>query len=185
MKRNFDIRECEIEGVYSIMPFYVEDDRGSLNKFFSKELFGNNGIDFKPVEAMDILSRRNVIRGLHFQRVVGQPKLLRCVSGKVWCAVVDINPERKTFGRWISVDINGGNGILIPGDCAFGSLALEDSIISSICGERYCAEYDCGIRWDDPDIGVSWPLELIDHLELSEKDSNLSSFKMYKEGYVE
>lgn len=178
---NFHIVESEIKGVYRISPLHVEDCRGSFTKFFSKEVYELVDINFSPMELISVASKRNVIRGIHFQITKGQPKILSCVQGKVWSVVVDLNIDSETFGKWINVDINDGKVVVIPSHCAYGSLTIEDSVILSLCGEKYYKEYDSGIMWNDPDIGINWPLELIDEPVLSEKDKNLYSLGEYVE----
>lgn len=180
MNTNYKFEEQRISGVYVITPFSSSDFRGAGIKDFSEEVFKQNGICFQPKEILTIKSKRGVLRGLHFQRVKEQAKLIRCISGRLWCAVVDIRKERATFGQWLSVDINEEMEIYVPGDCAVGTLALEDSLMLCTYDEKYYREYDDGIRWDDKDIGVEWPLDQIGGSPLiSEKDRFLGSFQNF------
>lgn len=188
MNHNFIFRETELSGVIEISPFYAEDIRGSFMKDYSKEMFESNGIQYDLAEVFYTTSHKGVIRGLHFQRVKAQPKLVRCISGHVWDVVVDLRKDSPTFKRWESFDLTGENhcGILIPAGFAHGFLALEESMVSYKCAEGFCPEYDDGIRWDDPEIGVEWPLELVggaDKVILSEKDNNLQTFAAFKVRY--
>lgn len=180
MNTNYKFAEQKISDVYKIIPFSSSDFRGFGIKDFSEEVFEENGICFYPKEILTIRSRKGVLRGLHFQRVKQQAKLIRCISGRLWCAVVDIKRGSSTFGQWASVDINDGAEIYVPGDCAVGTLSLEDSLMLCTYNEKYYSEYDDGIRWDDPDIGVKWPLDQIEGSPImSEKDSKLGSFSDY------
>lgn len=177
MNTGYRFEEQRINGVYKIMPFSASDFRGFGVKDFSEEVFIENGICFQPREILTIRSKKGVLRGLHFQRMKEQAKLIRCIGGRLWCVVVDISRNRATFGQWIPVDINEGMEIYVPGDCAVGTLALEDSLMVCTCDEKYYREYDDGIRWDDMDIGVEWPLDQIGGAPiLSEKDKKLGSF---------
>ena len=169
----------ELADVVGINLFQTEDGRGRMIKDYSKEAFSLHGINFSVKESMYIYSKKSVIRGLHFQEKKGQPKIVQCITGNVWAAVVDVNPARKTFGKWETIDINHGKAVFIPGDYAFGTLAIEDSVIACKYGEKYFAEFDTGIKWNDPTVGIQWPIHLIGNPIISEKDENLQSFYEY------
>jgi len=102
--------------------------------------------------------------------------------------VVDLRKDSPSFKKWLAFDLTGENRqeVLIPAGCAHGYLVLEDSIVSYKCGEKFYGEYDDGIMWNDPDIGVQWPLELIggeEKLILADKDKNLQTFAQLMEHY--
>lgn len=184
MIQKFDFHETEISGLIEVVPFNAEDIRGCFTKDYSKEIFEANGIYHDLAEVFYTTSHKGVIRALHFQRVKQQPKLVRCIWGHVWDVVVDLRQDSPTFKKWLNFDLTGENQkeILVPGGCAHGYLVLEHSIVSYKCAEKFYGEYDDGIRWDDPDIGVRWPMELIggiEHLILVEKDKNLQSFSEF------
>jgi len=182
MVQQFCFEKTEFPEVIRIMPFCASDGRGRAVKDYAAELFAENGISFVPVETLYIESRQGVLRGLHFQRVKQQPKLIRCLKGNVWSAVVDIRKGSPVFGRWISEELSEDNGVAlyVPGGFAFGTLAIQDSLLSCKYGEKFMAEYDDGIRWDDPDINVRWPVNQVQGLIVSEKDRALQSLKKYK-----
>lgn len=177
MIRPFEARELSLPGVAQISAFQASDERGGMVKAYSREILLEHGIDFTPVESLLIMSKAGVLRGMHFQRVKPQPKLIDCIYGCVWCAIADIRKDSPTFGKWICAELAGGSGeeIYVPSGFAFGSLALEDSLISCQCGERFYAEYDSGIRWDDPELGIQWPLDK-DPI-ISEKDQHLKGLR--------
>lgn len=178
-KQNYKFIEYEFPGVVGIEPFYIEDNRGYMMKDFSKEVFLNHGIRFEVEESLYITSKKNVLRGLHFQLLRGQPKVIQCIQGRIWAVVVDINPDRLTFGRWIEINPNQGKEVYVPGDYALGTLALEDSIIACKYGEKYYSQLDSGIKWDDADIGIKWPIGEIENLIISQKDQAMQSMKDY------
>ena len=180
MNQKFAFNETEISGLIEITPFNADDLRGCFTKDYSKEVFEANGIKHNLEEVFYTTSYKGVIRALHFQREKQQPKLVRCIAGHVYDVVVDLRKESPTFKKWKGFDLVGEihNEILVPNGCAHGYLVLEKSIVSYKCGERFYGEYDDGIRWDDPDIGVNWPIEKIggrDKIILAEKDKNLQS----------
>lgn len=188
MIQKFEFHPTEIAGVIEVTPFNADDIRGCFTKDYSKEVFEANGIHHDLAEVFYTTSRKGVIRALHFQRVMQQPKLVRCIWGQVWDVVVDLRRDSPTFRKWLSFDLIGQkhNEILVPAGCAHGYLVLEESIVSYKCAEKFFGEYDDGILWDDPDIAVQWPLALIGGRErviLADKDKNLQSFSVFMETY--
>ncbi|MCI7638753.1 MAG: dTDP-4-dehydrorhamnose 3,5-epimerase [Clostridiales bacterium] len=188
MIQKFEFHETEIPGLIEVTPFNADDIRGCFTKDYSKEVFEANGIRHDLAEVFYTTSYKGVIRALHFQRVKQQPKLVRCIHGHVWDVVVDLRKDSPSFKKWLAFDLTGENHkeVLIPAGCAHGYLVLEDSIVSYKCGEKFYGEYDDGILWNDPDIGVKWPLELIggeEKLILADKDKNLQSFAQLMEHY--
>lgn len=184
----FQFCQTEIEGLIEIQPFITEDIRGSFIKDYSKEIFEEAGISHDLIEIFYTVSHSGVVRGLHFQRNKHQPKLVRCVSGSIYDVVVDLRKESNTFKKWKSFQLSGENKreILIPAGCAHGYLVIDESIVSYKCSEKFYSEYDDGIFWNDPDIGIEWPLEMISgDVILSEKDKRLQSFKEFMEHYEE
>ena len=188
MTHKFEFHEAGIPGLVEVTPFNVEDIRGCFTKDYSKEVFEANNIHHELAEVFYTTSHKGVIRALHFQRVKQQPKLVRCIWGHVWDVVVDLRKDSPTFKKWLSFDLTGENHreVLIPAGCAHGYLVLEQSVVSYKCGEKFYGEYDDGILWNDPDIGVNWPLELIGgeaQAILAEKDKNLQSFSEFMNTY--
>jgi len=188
MNQTWNFQETEIAGLIEVLPFNADDIRGCFTKDYSKEVFEANGIRHNLAEVFYTTSRKGVVRALHFQRVVQQPKLVRCIWGHVWDVVVDLRKDSPTFKKWLAFDLIGETHreILIPAGCAHGYLVLEDSIVSYKCGEKFYGAYDDGILWNDPDIGIAWPLALIGGEEkviLADKDKKLQSFRQFMETY--
>lgn len=188
MNTKFNFEKTEIEGLIKVISFNAEDVRGRFTKDYSKEVFEANGISHNLAEVFYTTSHKGVIRALHFQRVKQQPKLVRCICGHVWDVVVDLRKDSPTFKKWLSFDLTGENNVevLVPAGCAHGYLVLEHSVVSYKCAEKFYGEYDDGIMWNDPDIGVEWPLDKIggeQNLILAEKDKNLQSFAQLMENY--
>lgn len=181
MVQKFEFTETEIPDLYLIKTFNADDERGSFTKDYSYEIFEQNNIKYNLAEVFYTKSHKGVIRALHFQRVKQQPKLVRCIAGHVWDVVVDLRKNSPTFTKWISFDLKGDvpQEILVPSGCAHGYIVLEESIVSYKCAEKFYGEYDGGIIWNDLDIGVDWPLDLIGGVEniiLSSKDKKLQTF---------
>lgn len=181
MNNPFCFEKLPLEGAYLIDSFYAPDIRGGFCKDYSLETFKQNGIDYELKEVFYTYSRKGVIRALHFQRIKQQPKLVRCIHGHVFDVIVDLRKESKTFKQWLGFDLTGGNHkeLLVPAGFAHGYLVLEDdSIVAYKCAEKFYGEYDSGILWNDPEIGVKWPLEKLngDPIILADKDKKLMSF---------
>lgn len=184
MIQKFDFQELDLKGAYLIKPFYATDDRGGLIKDYNIDMFQAHGIDHELKEVFYTISKRGVIRATHFQLVKQQPKLVRCISGRVYDVIVDLRPESETYGQWRGFELTAENtnSLLVPAGFGHGYLVLEDSVVSYKCAEVFFGEGDSGIMYNDPDIGIVWPFELIggkENLIISEKDLNLMSFKEY------
>ena len=186
MIRKFDFEELELKGAYKIMPFFATDDRGGFVKDYNIEMFEANGIDHKLMEVFYTISKKGVIRAMHFQLDKQQAKLVRCISGHVYDIIVDLRPESETYGKWMGFDLTGENQVelYIPPYFGHGYLVLEDSVVSYKCGEVFYGPGDSGIMWNDPDLSIEWPMDKIGGIEnliISEKDKTLMSFKEYTE----
>lgn len=180
MINQYDFTELSLSGVFQITPFSSTDNRGRLVKDYSQKLFKEKGIEFEPVETLCIYSNCNVLRGLHFQRGKGQAKLLRCVSGLIWAVAVDLRCESPTCGKWIGEELTPEKELFIPEWFALGTYALRDSILECKCGEKFYAEYDDGIRWDDGELNISWPIKInFGEPIISDRDKGLPSFQHY------
>ncbi len=181
-KWNFE--ELSLKGAYKIDPFYADDNRGGFIKDYSYEMFKKNGIDYKLKEVFYTVSKRGVIRALHFQMVRQQAKLVRCISGHVYDVIVDLRPNSSTFGKWLGFDLTGESmtELLVPEFFGHGYLVLEDSVVSYKCAEGFYSEGDSGIMYNDPDINIDWGFDRIggeNNLIMSEKDKKLMSLQEY------
>ena len=184
--QKFSFEELPLKGAYLIKPFFADDLRGGFIKDYSKEVFEKNGINHELLEVFYTISKKGVLRAIHFQEVNHQPKLVRCVSGKVFDVIVDLRPESPTFKKWLGFYLTGENmdELLVPAHFGHGYLVLEDSIVSYKCAAPFNGEHDSGIKFNDPDIAVDWPFDEMggeQNLIISEKDKNLQSFKEYFE----
>lgn len=178
--------ELPLRGSWLIRPFFSDDNRGAFVKDYNVESFAAHGITHELKETFYTISKRGVIRAIHFQLVRQQPKLVRCITGHVYDVIVDLRLESATFGQWKGFHLTGDNmnEILVPERFGHGYLVLEDSIVSYKCAEVFYGEGDSGVMYDDPAIGIEWPFDEIggvDNLIISEKDRNLMSLQEYAE----
>lgn len=184
MIQKFNFQELDLKGAYLIKPFFATDERGGLIKDYNMDTFKAGGIDHELKEVFYTISKKGVIRATHFQLVKQQPKLVRCISGHVYDVIVDLRPNSPTFRDWrgFHLTAENTNSLLVPPFFGHGYLVIEDSVVSYKCAESFYGEGDSGIMYNDPDIDIEWPFELIggkDNLIISEKDENLMSLKDY------
>ena len=179
------IEKTPIEGLVVIHPHVFEDARGYFIKDFEFSFYKGNGLPTDFFETNESKSKKGTIRGLHFQQKFSQGKLIRVIKGAVYDVAVDLRFDSPTFGQWKGFELSEYNHdvLFIPKGFAHGFLALEDdSIFSYKCTNRYAPEFDSGIRFNDPEIAVEWPVERVggwDNVITSEKDSKLQSFREF------
>lgn len=178
----FEFQPTSIKGLMLIEPFIAFDDRGYLSKPFEKSIFAAHGIELPLWEELRSHSKKGVLRGLHFQRRNSQDKLVQVLHGAVYDVAVDLRKNSKSFGQWEGFYLTAENRRLlyIPKGFAHGFLALEDgTLFSYLCGDRYDPKSDGGIRWDDPQLAVDWPLDRVDKVIQSEKDAVLPTLREF------
>lgn len=177
----FIFSKTDIEGVYIIEPKVFGDERGYFMETYKKEEFEKNGLFYDFVQDNQSQSKKGVLRGLHFQKRFPQTKLVRVLDGEVYDVAVDLRKGSPTYGKYVSTILSGENKkmFLIPKGFAHGFLVLSDSATFAYkVDDIYHPEDESGFKWNDPDIGVEWPLS--SKLILSEKDKGLLSFKEAK-----
>jgi dTDP-4-dehydrorhamnose 3,5-epimerase len=185
MIQQFEFKETSLRGAYIIKPFLACDERGAFVKDYNINTFYNNHIQHELKEVFYTISKKGVIRAIHFQLQKQQAKLVRCIHGHIYDIIVDLRPNSPTFGEWIGYHLSENNSLMlfVPEFFGHGYLVLEDSIVSYKCNQVFYAEGDSGIKYDDPQINIRWPFEEIGGMEnliISEKDKNLMSFETYK-----
>jgi dTDP-4-dehydrorhamnose 3,5-epimerase len=161
-----------------IVPKRFGDARGWFTEVYSEPAFIARGIDCRFVQDNHSLSvPRYTLRGLHFQTPPhGQDKLVRCIRGRIFDVAVDVRAGSPTYGKWVGAELTAENGhqLFVPIGYAHGFLTLEDDCeVSYKCSDFYAPQCDGGIRWDDPAIGIDWPMPAGTVPELSTKDAAL------------
>ncbi|MEF9918200.1 MAG: dTDP-4-dehydrorhamnose 3,5-epimerase [Eubacterium sp.] len=176
------VKKTQIEGLVIVQPAVFGDERGYFMETYNKEEYEKAGLTMTFIQDNESKSKKGVLRGLHFQSQYSQGKLVRCTEGVVWDVGVDLRAGSKTYGQWAGVTLSAENKTMfyIPEGFAHGFLVLSDEATFNYkCTNLYAPEYDGGIRWNDPDIGVEWPIEGLDLL-LSEKDQKQPFLKDVK-----
>lgn len=177
---NFNFIETKIRDLYIIEPKVFGDNRGYFMEAYSKKDFFEAGLTMEFLQDNESKSRKGVLRGLHFQTKYTQGKLVRVIEGAVYDVAVDLRKYSPTYGQWVGVLLTGENKkqFYVPEGFAHGFLVLsEEAVFNYKCTDFYAPKYELGIRWNDPDLGIQWPLEGIGQVLLSEKDRNLKSLK--------
>lgn len=164
-----------------LSPKRFADARGWFSETWNRSRLELAGIAHDFCQDNHSLSKnKGTIRGLHFQAPpFAQAKLVRCVRGRIFDVAVDIRKSSPTFGQWVGVELSAENGkqLLIPSGFAHGFVTLEpDCEIAYKVDAYYSAECDGGVAWNDPRIGIEWPLDGANPI-LSEKDGSLPSLK--------
>lgn len=165
-----NILETKIPGLLIIAPKVFGDSRGFFLETWSKQKYKEVGIDLDFVQDNMSFSTKGVLRGLHFQNPNAQGKLVSVVQGEVFDVAVDIRDGSPTFGEWAGVMLSGEkhNQFWIPPGFAHGFCVVSDTAYFTYkCTDIYNPSADGGVLWNDPEIGIQWPL---DEVLLSEKD---------------
>lgn len=150
-----------IEGLCIITPLVHGDDRGYFMETYSQCDMENEGINITFVQDNQSSSSKGVLRGLHFQRNYPQAKLVRVIKGAVFDVAVDLRKKSETYGRWYGLELTEANRkqFLIPRGFAHGFLVLSDTAeFCYKCDDFYHANDEGGMAWNDPEIGIKWPL---------------------------
>jgi dTDP-4-dehydrorhamnose 3,5-epimerase len=177
----FKFLKMNIPDVILIEPASYPDTRGYFLEMFKSSSFTEKGIDLRFYQDNLSFSKIGTVRGLHFQKPpYEQGKFVSAITGSIFDVAVDLRLNSDTFGKYVSVNLSEENHRLlwIPPGFAHGFMALKDSHVMYKVTNEYNKEYDSGILWNDPDIGINWP-EILPIV--SEKDKRLMAFKKYKE----
>ena len=152
----------EIPGVVVIEPRVFDDPRGFFLEAYHASKFKEAGIDVAFVQDNHSHSVKGVLRGLHYQIEQPQGKLIRVVSGEIFDVAVDLRRSSDTFGRWTSVTLSAQNHrmLYVPPGCAHGFyVTSECADVIYKCTDLYAPQHERTLRWDDPEVGVPWPLD--------------------------
>jgi dTDP-4-dehydrorhamnose 3,5-epimerase len=169
--RGLNVIETSLPGVLILEPRVFTDERGYFMEIYHSARFRQLGIDANFVQDNHSRSARGVLRGLHYQEPNPQGKLLRCVRGALYDVAVDIRVGSPAYGKWFAVELTEENKrmLWVPPGFAHGFLALTDnSDLFYKCTALYDAESDRSILWNDPDLGIEWPIA---NPRLSPKDA--------------
>ena len=154
------VTACEIEGLFIIEPTVFGDSRGYFMETYNQNDMREAGLDMVFVQDNQSMSRRGVLRGLHYQKQYPQGKLVRVISGEVFDVAVDLRADSETYGKWHGEILSeeNKNQFLIPRGFAHGFLVLSDiAEFCYKCDDFYHPNDEGGLAWNDPEIGIVWP----------------------------
>lgn len=178
------VETCEIEGLKVITPAVFGDARGYFMESYNYNDYKEAGIDQVFVQDNQSSSVKNVLRGLHFQIHYPQDKLVRVIAGEVFDVAVDLRPGSATYGKWFGVLLSAENKkqFFIPKNFAHGFVVLSDyAEFAYKCTDLYHPNDEGGIKFDDPEIGIQWPILQGTELIMSDKDKKWGGIKEYTE----
>lgn len=166
--------ETRLKGAFLVELDKKEDDRGFFARAFCAREFEQNGLCPRMVQAsISHNDKRGTLRGMHYQKPpVVEPKFIRCIRGAVWDVIIDMRPESATYLQHLSLELSADNrrALYVPDRFAHGNQALSDGAeLLYLIGEYYTPGYECGVRYDDPALGIVWPLPVT---VISEKDKH-------------
>ena len=170
----------EIADVILIEPDVFGDSRGFFMEAWHAGKFAGGGITAEFVQDNHSRSGQGILRGLHYQVTKPQGKLVRVLSGEVFDVAVDLRKKSATFGQWVGMNLSSENKkmLWIPPGFAHGFYVISPQAdFFYKCTEFYAPEYERSIRWDDPDLGIDWPLIRGNTPVLAPKDAAAVSFK--------
>lgn len=170
--------ETRLRGAFVIDLERREDARGHFARVYCESEFERHGLPSRMVQASISHTRKaHTVRGMHFQVAPhAEDKLVRCIRGAIWDAIVDIRPQSSTFCQWIGVELSEENGsmLLVPKGFAHGFVTLtDDATVAYQMSTAYAPQAERGARHDDPAFGIRWPVPVAD---MSDKDRNWPDF---------
>ncbi|WP_108808215.1 dTDP-4-dehydrorhamnose 3,5-epimerase [Aquimarina spinulae] len=179
-----EIQSTFIDGCFILKPRVFDDERGSFFESFNQKVFEEiTGLKVDFIQDNQSVSKRGVLRGLHFQTGdYMQAKLVRAVKGEVLDVIVDLRPNSKTYKEHFSIVLNDHNNfqLFVPRGFAHGFITLsETAIFSYKCDNYYHKSSESGIIYNDPDLAIDWKLD-VSEIQLSEKDKDLAFIKDLK-----
>lgn len=180
---NFNFIKTEIEGLYIIEPKLYGDHRGYFMETYNYNEFKAAGLDMVFVQDNQSKSKKGVLRGMHFQTQHPQGKLVRAIKGEVFDVAIDLRKGSKTYGQWYGVLLTEENHrqFYVPEGFAHGFMVTsEEAEFAYKCTDFYHPEFEGGIAWNDPEIGIEWPLEGIEEVLLSDKDKKAPTLREAK-----
>ncbi len=175
--------------VQLVKPVRFGDARGWFTEVYNRSTFARQGIDVTFVQDNHSLSEPcHTLRGLHFQTPPhGQDKLVRCTRGRIFDVAVDLRAGSPSYGEWVGAELSAENGhqLFVPIGFAHAFLTLEPTCeVMYKCSDLYAPACDGGVRWDDPAIGIDWPIPAGTVPELSAKDAALPSLADFVSPFV-
>jgi dTDP-4-dehydrorhamnose 3,5-epimerase len=174
-----EFKTTPLKDVLIAVPKVFGDERGFFMETWSERIFADAGIEHEFVQDNLSRSRQGILRGLHYQTEHTQGKLVRVIEGAVFDVAVDMRRDSPSFGRWFGLELSADNKLMlwVPPGFAHGFYVLsEEAQFFYKCTDFYHPQSEVSVRWDDPEIGIEWPLVNGEKPQLSPKDIDGLSF---------
>jgi len=167
-------RETELAGAFVVELDKKPDDRGFFSRAFCSREFAEHGLKSQVVQAnLSYNHTKGTVRGMHYQVTPAtEPKFIRCIRGAIWDVIIDMRPESPTYLQHIGIELSADNrtALYVPDMFAHGNQALTDGAeLLYLVGEFYTPGYERGVRYNDPAIGIEWPIPVT---IISDKDAS-------------
>lgn len=180
MNDTWTVHTTPLEGLLLLEPKVFSDERGFFLETFREESLRRVGVDVRFVQENHSRSVRSTVRGLHYQTHPGQAKLVRVGRGSIWDVAVDIRPDSRTFGQWHAVELDdqSHHQLFIPVGFAHGFCVLSEvaDVLYKV-SQYYDPAAEAGVRWNDPELDISWP---VDAPILSHRDQSAELFSAFR-----
>lgn len=175
--------ETKIKGAFIIEPERLEDERGFFARTWCQREFEARGLNTRLVQCnISFNKKKGTLRGMHYQaKPYEEAKLVRCTLGAIYDVIIDLCPDSPTFKQWVAVELNAENRKMfyIPEGMAHGFQTLADNTeVFYQMSEFYYPDYARGIRWNDPSLGIEWPIKQI---IISSRDKSYPIFQSYSQ----
>jgi dTDP-4-dehydrorhamnose 3,5-epimerase len=174
-------KETKLRGAYIIEATPIKDDRGFFSRAWCKREFEEHGLDSNIVQCnISYNLKKGTLRGMHYQKnPYSETKYIRCIKGSLYDVIIDLRENSNTYGQWIGVELTEENkkALYIPKGFAHGFQTLEDNTyVYYQVTEYYTSEAEGGVRWNDPQFNIIWPIK--EPIVISSKDSSWPLFKI-------
>lgn len=176
------VTNTKLQGIKIIEPQVFGDNRGWFMEGYQYDTYRKAGITCSFIQDNFAYSKKNVLRGLHFQKKHAQDKLISVLCGRIFDVVVDIRKDSATFGQWFGIELSAENKkqLFVPKGFAHGYVVLsEEAEIFYKCSDIYYPEAESGILWSDTELNIDWKIEEKENLILSEKDKKWQTWKEF------
>ncbi len=179
-------KETELSGAFIIEADPIIDDRGFFSRVWCKKEFEEHGLDASVVQCnMSYNLNKGTLRGMHFQKSpYSETKYIRCVKGAFYDVIIDLREESKTYGKWFGIELSEQNkkALYVPKGFAHGFQTLEaDTYVYYQVTEFYTPGAEGGIRWNDPEFNIIWPIK--EPIIITDKDNSWPLYKAASKNY--
>lgn len=177
--QKINVVKCYIDGIFIIEPSIIYDDRGYFFESYNEQELNNYGLNCNFVQENQFFSKKNVLRGLHYQKKYQCKKLIRVINGKIFDVVVDVRKNSPTYGKVFTIELSSDNKkqLLITEGFAHGYYVMEDNTeVLFKLSDFWHKDNEVGIPWNDKKLNIQWPIINKNEIIIADKDKNYKQF---------